>query len=212
MVFEQTIFGNLLNREDYGRKVIPFLKAEYFQDKADRVLFELIEKYVHRYNRFPTKEVLAVDLDGTIGLDENTFKTVAGNIESLSYDPNTDLEWIVERTEKYCQEKAVYNAIMQSIQIIDGKDQKLGKGSIPQILNDALAVSFDTHIGHNFLEDSDSRYDFYHRKEVRIPFNLDYFNKITKGGLPRKTLNVALAGCVHPDTKVRVRFRPRPST
>ena len=193
-MFEQTIFGNLLSREDYGRKVIPFLKAEYFQDKADRVLFELIEKYVHKYNRFPTKEVLVVDLDGVTGLDENTFKTVVGNIESLTYDPNTDLEWVVERTEKYCQEKAVYNAIMQSIQIIDGKDQKLGKGSIPQILNDALAVSFDTHIGHNFLEDSDSRYDFYHRKEVRIPFSLDYFNRITKGGLPRKTLNVALAG------------------
>lgn len=208
-MFEKTIFGNLINREDYGRKVIPFLKSEYFNDKADRTLFGLIESYVHKYNRFPTKEALAVDLEGTNGLDEPTFKTIKSTIDELTYDPNTELDWVVEKTEKFCQEKAVYNAIMQSIQIIDGKEQKLGKGSIPQILNDALAVSFDTNIGHSFLDDAESRYDFYHRKEVRIPFNLDYFNNITKGGLPRKTLNVALAGCVHPTTKVKIRFRKK---
>lgn len=194
MNFEHVIFGNLLHREDYGRKAIPFLKSEYFQDKADRTLFELIESYVHKYNRFPTKEALSVDLSSINGLDQNTFATVATNINDLSHDPKTDLDWIIEKTEKFCQEKAVYNAIMQSIQIIDGKDQKNGKGSIPQILNDALAISFDTNIGHNFLDDATSRFDFYHRKEIRIPFNLDFFNRITKGGLPRKTLNVALAG------------------
>ena len=194
MNFEHVIFGNLLHREDYGRKAIPFLKSEYFQDKADRTLFELIESYVHKYNRFPTKEALSVDLSSISGLDQNTFATVATNINDLSHDPKTDLDWIIEKTEKFCQEKAVYNAIMQSIQIIDGKDQKNGKGSIPQILNDALAISFDTNIGHNFLDDATSRFDFYHRKEIRIPFNLDFFNRITKGGLPRKTLNVALAG------------------
>ncbi len=192
--FEHVIFGNLLNREDYGRKVIPFLKSEYFQDKADRTLFGLIESYVHKYNRFPTKEALNVDLSSSDGLDQNTYAAVTTNINDLTYDPKTDLDWIVEKTEKFCQEKAVYNAIMQSIQIIDGKDQKQSTGSIPQILNDALAISFDTNIGHNFLDDATSRFDFYHRKEIRIPFNLDYFNKITKGGLPRKTLNVALAG------------------
>jgi replicative DNA helicase len=194
MNFEHVIFGNLLHREDYGRKAIPFLKSEYFQDKADRTLFELIESYVHKYNRFPTKEALSVDLSSINGLDQNTFATVATNINDLTHDPKTDLDWIIEKTEKFCQEKAVYNAIMQSIQIIDGKDQKNGKGSIPQILNDALAISFDTNIGHNFLDDATSRFDFYHRKEIRIPFNLDFFNRITKGGLPRKTLNVALAG------------------
>jgi replicative DNA helicase len=192
--FEHVIFGNLINRDDYGRKVVPFLKNEYFTDKADRTLFALIESYVHKYNRFPTKEALNVDLDNINGLDDQTFKIVKTTIEDLSYDPKTDLDWIVEKTEKFCQEKAVYNAIMQSIQIIDGKDQKQSKGSIPQILNDALAISFDTNIGHNFLDDATSRFDFYHRKEIRIPFNLEFFNKITKGGLPRKTLNVALAG------------------
>ena len=194
MAFEKTIFGNLINREDYGRKVIPFLKSEYFNDKVDRTLFSLIDEYVHKYNRFPTKEALTIDLESINGLDDNTFKSARETIDELTYDPNTELDWIVEKTEKFCQEKAVYNAIMQSIQIIDGKDQKLGKGSIPQILNDALAVSFDTNIGHSFLDDAESRYDFYHRKEIRIPFNLEYFNAITKGGLPRKTLNVALAG------------------
>ncbi len=192
--FEHVIFGNLINRDDYGRKVVPFLKNEYFNDKADRTLFSLIESYVHKYNRFPTKEALSVDLASINGLDDQTFKNVKTVIEDLSHDPKTDLDWIVEKTEKFCQEKAVYNAIMQSIQIIDGKDEKQSKGSIPQILNDALAISFDTNIGHNFLDDATSRFDFYHRKEVRIPFNLEFFNKITKGGLPRKTLNVALAG------------------
>jgi archaellum biogenesis ATPase FlaH len=189
MNFEHVIFGNLLHREDYGRKVVPFLKSEYFTDKADRVLFELIEKYTHKFNRFPTKEVLAIDLDSVIGLDESTFKTVMTNIEELSYDPNTNIDWIVEKTEKFCQEKAVYNAIMQSIMIIDGKDQKNDKGAIPQILNDALAISFDTNIGHNFIDDASSRYDFYHRVEDRIPFRLEYFNKITKNGFTKKTLN-----------------------
>ena len=192
--FEHVIFGNLINRDDYGRKVVPFLKNEYFTNKADRTLFSLIDGYVHKYNRFPTKEALNVDLASLNGLDDQTFKTVKTIIDDLTYDPKTDIEWIVEKTEKFCQEKAVYNAIMQSIQIIDGTDAKQGKGSIPQILNDALAVSFDTHIGHNFLDDAMSRFDFYHRKEIRIPFNLEFFNKITKGGLPRKTLNVALAG------------------
>ena len=187
--FEHVIFGNLLNREDYGRKVIPFLKSEYFQDKADRTLFGLIESYVHKYNRFPTKEALNVDLSSSDGLDQNTYATVTTNINDLTYDPKTDLDWIVEKTEKFCQEKAVYNAIMQSIQIIDGKDQKQSKGSIPQILNDALAISFDTNIGHNFLDDASARYDFYHRVEDRIPFRLEYFNKITKNGFTKKTLN-----------------------
>jgi KaiC/GvpD/RAD55 family RecA-like ATPase len=194
MEFEKVVFGNLINREDYGRKVIPFLKGEYFQDHSDRVLFELISGYVHKYNRFPTKEALTVDLANKTGINEGTHSTCKATIDDLTFDPKTELEWLVEKTEKFCQEKAVYNAIMQSIQILDDKDAKTGKGSIPQILSDALAISFDTNIGHNFIDDVEARYDFYHRKEVRIQFNLEYMNAITKGGLPRKTLNIILAG------------------
>lgn len=192
-MFEQVIFSNLVLREDYGRKVIPFIKKEYFQDPNDRILFDLIETYVMKYNRFPTKEALAIDLDSMTGVSDEQTKVIAQNIEQLNYDPKTDLNWIVDKTEKFVQERSVYNAIMQSIQILDDKDKKNGKGSIPQILSDALAISFDTNIGHNFLEDTDSRFEFYHRKEEKIPFNLDYMNRITKGGLSRKTLNVLMA-------------------
>lgn len=192
--FEHVIFGNLMSREDYSRRIIPFLKSEYFQDRADRILFELIESYVHKFNKFPTAETLLIDLDSKNGVDQNLHDTIKGTIGSLTYDPKTDLEWIVEKTEKFCQEKAVYNGIMKSIQILDNKDEQHTKEAIPKILSDALAVSFDTSIGHSFLDDAESRFEFYHRKENRVPFNLEYFNKITKGGLPNKTLNVILAG------------------
>jgi replicative DNA helicase len=193
-MFEKVIFGNLLAREEYGRKVIPFLKTDYFHDAADRTIFELIEAYTLKYNRFPTKETLTIDLKNKTGLNGGIFESCNENIGELTHDDNTELDWLVERTEKFCQEKAIYNAIMQSIQIIDDKDTKNDKGSIPAILSDALSVNFDTNIGHNFLEDIESRFEFYHRKEFRIPFNLEYFNEITKGGLPRKTLNIILAG------------------
>lgn len=192
-MIEQTIFGNLIFREDYGRKVIPFLKKEYFQDVNDKILFEIIENYVMKYNRFPTKEAMAIDLSAMTGINDDQVKTIAKTIEQLDYDPKTELDWIVDKTEKFVQERSVYNAIMQSIQILDNKDGKNGKGAIPQILSDALAISFDTNIGHNFLDDADSRYEFYHRKEEKIAFNLDYMNRITKGGLSKKTLNVLMA-------------------
>lgn len=194
MQFERVIFGNLMAREDYGRRVIPFLKTEYFQDRSDRVLFEIIESYVHKFNKFPTAETLLIDLGSKNGVDQDLHDTIKETIESLTHDPKTDLDWIVEKTEKFCQEKAVYNGIMKSIQILDNKDDKHTKEAIPKILADALAVSFDTSIGHSFLDDAESRYEFYHRKENRVPFNLEYFNVITKGGLPNKTLNVILAG------------------
>jgi replicative DNA helicase len=195
MNFEKVIFTNLINREDFGRKVIPFLKSEYFQDRIDRTVFELIEDYVHKYNKFPSTETLHIDNDSRRGADEDLHTSVRDAITQLDeFDPKTDLEWLVEKAEKFCQEKAVYNGIMKSIQILDNKDPKLTKDSIPQVLSDALAVSFDTNIGHNFLDDAEARYEFYHRKETRVPFNLEYFNTITKGGLPNKTLNVILAG------------------
>lgn len=193
MSFQHVIFSNLLFNEEYARKVIPFLKEEYFSDYSDKIVFRLINSYVNEYNAFPSKEALAIDLTNLEGINEDAFKSSKDVIESLEKD-DTKLEWLVDKTEVFCQEKAVYNAIMKSIEIIDDKSGKLTKGSIPQILTEALGVSFDAHIGHDFINDADSRYEFYHTKEVRIPFDLDYFNKITKGGLPKKTLNTILAG------------------
>ena len=192
MSVEKLIFSNLVYNEDYGRKAIPFLKEEYFHDAADRTIFALLREYVEKYNSFPSKEALGIDLANK-SLGEQTFKQAKEVIESLSAE-ETKLSWLLDQTEKFCQEKAIYNGIMQSIQILDDKTGERAKGSIPKILSDALGVSFDTSIGHDFLEDSNLRFEFYHSKEVRIPFDLDYFNKITGGGLPRKTLNIALAG------------------
>lgn len=191
--FEECILANLCEREPYARKVIPFISRDYFLDQADRIVFDLIANYVDKYNRFPTKEVLVLDLDSKQGMSADVHDAAEQLIGRLQGDPKTEIEWLVERTEKFCQEKAVYNAIMKSIQILDNKDPKLSKQSIPQVLQDALGVSFDTHIGHDFMADSDSRYEYYHRKEHKIPFNIDLFNQITKGGLPRKTLSVLMA-------------------
>jgi archaellum biogenesis ATPase FlaH len=194
MSIEKTILSNLVYNEAYGRKVIPFLKDEYFSDVPIRTVYQLIDAYVKQYNAFPSKEALAIDLSNRAGTPENVFKSSKDIVGSLSFDKDTQIEWLVAQTEKFCQEKAVYNAIMSSIQILDDRDGKISKGAIPQILSDALGVSFDTNIGHDFIEDSDARYEFYHTKENRIPFDLDYLNKITGGGLPNKTLNIILAG------------------
>ena len=194
MSIENTIFANLLHNENYARKAIPFLKTEYFSDQKDKVVFELIDNYVKTYNAFPTREALAIELSNKSGVSEQLYKETVTEIESFGRDEKNKTEWLLDQTEKFCQEKAVYNAIMSSIQILDDKTGKTSKGSIPQILSDALGVSFDTHIGHDFLEDSESRFEFYHKKESRVPFDLEYFNKITQGGLPKKTLNIALAG------------------
>ena len=195
MAVEQLIFNNLVNNEDYARKVIPFLKDEYFSDHADKVVFQLINEYVKNYNAFPTIEALAIDLSNKEGLSEDAFKKCKDVISDIKpEEKKSEIQWLIDQTEKFCQEKAVYNAIMSSIHILDDKSGKTSKGSIPQILSDALGVSFDTHIGHDFIEDAESRFEFYHTKEVRIPFDLSFLNKITQGGLPKKTLNIALAG------------------
>ena len=195
MAVEQLIFNNLVHNEDYARKVIPFLKDEYFSDHADKVVFQLINEYVKNYNAFPTIEALAIDLSNKEGLNEDAFKKCKDVISDINpEEKKSEIQWLIDQTEKFCQEKAVYNAIMSSIHILDDKSGKTSKGSIPQILSDALGVSFDTHIGHDFIEDAESRFEFYHTKEVRIPFDLSFLNKITQGGLPKKTLNIALAG------------------
>jgi archaellum biogenesis ATPase FlaH len=192
MSVEKLIFNNLVYNEDYGRKTIPFLKQEYFHDVADRAVFSIISDYVDRYNSFPSKEAIGLELANK-SLADQTFKSAKEVVDGITQQ-DSKIEWLIDQTEKFCQEKAIYNGIMQSIQILDDKTGANSKGAIPKILSDALGVSFDTSIGHDFLEDSNSRFEFYHAKEVRIPFDLEYFNKITQGGLPRKTLNIALAG------------------
>jgi replicative DNA helicase len=195
MRIEHIIFGNLIENEEYGRKVIPFLKEEYFTDTVDRKIFSIIHEYVGKYNNFPTKSAVEIDLNDVGGLSDDQFKIAKEVVSGLDKSEDRDVAWLVDNTEKFCKDKALYNALMQSIQLVDdSKKDSISVGSIPQILTDALGVSFDSHIGHDFLNDAAERYEFYHRKEVRIGFDLDFFNKITQGGLPRKTLNIALAG------------------
>ena len=191
-MIEQSILSNLINNEQYFRKSIPFLKQDYFQDRSHKLAFKLIDEYVKKYSSQPTTKALVIDLEEE-PLNQDEIDSVRTLINGLDTEPIKDSEWLVDQTEKFCQDKAIYNAIMNSINILDGKTDKT-KNAIPQILSDALAVSFDTNVGHDFLEDADSRYEFYHKKEQRIPFDLEYFNKITKGGIPNKTLNIALAG------------------
>ena len=190
---EETILRNLIFNEEYYRKVIPFLKAEYYETYHEKVIFEEIAEFAAKYDKIPTKEVLAINLQSRADLTEETFKDSLQGVNSLT-DEWVDYDWLLDATEKWCQDRAIYLALMQSIKIADGGDKKLDKGAIPSILQDALAVSFDEHIGHDYIEQSSDRYEFYHRKEEKIPFDLEKFNFITKGGLPNKTLNVALAG------------------
>ena len=190
---EESILRNLICNEQYYRKVVPFIKADYFQEYNEKILFEEIADFAAKYDKAPTKEVLTINLQSRGDLTEETFKDTLSGLNSLS-DEWVDYDWLLDATEKWCQDRAIYNALMQSIKIADGGDKKLDKGSIPSILQDALAVSFDEHIGHDYIEQADDRYEFYHRKEEKIPFDLEKFNYITKGGLPNKTLNIALAG------------------
>ena len=190
---EESILRNLLYNEEYYRKVVPFIKAEYFQEYSEKVIFEEIADFSAKYDKIPTQEVLTINLQNRTDLTDETFNDTVTSVKNLS-DEWVDFEWLMDATEKWCQDRAIYLALMQSIKIADGGDKKLDKGAIPSILQDALSVSFDEHIGHDYLEQVTSRYEFYHRKEEKIPFDLDKFNYITKGGLPNKTLNIALAG------------------
>ena len=190
---EKTALRNLIHNEDYTRKVLPFLKSEYFQDRSERVVFSEIQKFISQYNKRPTKETLQIDLNKRKDLNEDEYKKIVELISTL--DPqDVDLDWLVNTTEKFCKDRAVHNAVMEGIHIIDGKDKKHTPEAIPEILRDALSVSFDNAVGHDYLLDIEKRFDYYHKRETRIPFDLDFFNKVTKGGLPTKTLNVALAG------------------
>jgi replicative DNA helicase len=196
MKLEQTILKNLIQNEDYLRKVLPFLKSEYFSENTDRTLFETINEFVQTYNGSPTTEAVTLAIQDKRNLTNDEMERCRKSLQEIasSSPEGSELQWLVDRTEKFCQEKAVYNAVLGAISILDGKDKTSEKGAIPTLLSNALAVSFDSSVGHDYLENSDERYEFYHRKEERLPFDLDFFNKITKGGLPTKTLNIALAG------------------
>ena len=197
MNLEQKILKHLILDEEYTRKTLPFIKSEYFQDSSEKLLFAEIESYVNKYNTMPTQEALAIEIDKRINLTDDQHKKTIALVKQITIDSEvSDTKWLIDATEDFCQEKAIYNGIMQSIQILDdkGKTEKLDKGSIPKILADALSVSFDNHIGHDFIDDAETRYDFYHKVERRIPFDLDYLNRITKGGLAEKSLNIVLAG------------------
>ena len=195
MNLELVILKNLIYNEEYLRKVLPFLKPEYFSNKIEKTIFNEIIDFTGKYNNSPTPESLKIAVgELNITQDEvDNLATYINEIESNKTD-STKLEWLIDKTEEFCQEKSIYNAVLNSISILDGADKTNDKGAIPKILSDALSVSFDNSVGHDYLEDAASRYEYYHREESKIPFDLDYFNKITKGGLSTKTLNVILAG------------------
>lgn len=190
---EQTILRNLLTNENYMRKVIPFVKKEYFEG-VYRLLFSEVTRFVGKYNKLPTLDAFKIEIDQSDKFNEQTYTHALDILPTIFEKKEENQQWLFDTTEKWCQDRAVYLAIMESISIIDGKHQTLTKNALPEILQNALAVTFDTNIGHDYLENVEERYAFYHEQEERIPFDLDYFNRITKGGLPNKTLNIALAG------------------
>ena len=190
---EFLILRNLLHNEEYVRKVIPFIKSDYFDNRSQKIVYEEILKFVEQYNKPVTKEILCIETEKRQDITDVDYKEITQLISSLEEAP-TEFDWLVSTTEKWCRDRAIYLALMESIQIADGQDEKKNRDAIPTILSDALAVSFDTHVGHDYLQDYEARYESYHKKEDKTEFDLEYFNKITKGGLPNKTLNIALAG------------------
>jgi len=209
---ETTILKNLTQNEEYARKVLPFLNDEYFTERSEKLVFQNIKDFILKYNALPTLEALHININNLLGVKDEEIKNAADVLTAVEQikEEKSEQQWLIDKTEKFCQEKAIYNAVLESIGILDVNSKSTkDKGVIPKILSDALAVSFDSHVGHDYLADSDARFDFYHRTEKKIPFDLDFMNKITKGGLPSKTLNVFLAGCVHPNTKVKIRIRKK---
>jgi replicative DNA helicase len=190
---EQTILRNLVFNEDYARKVIPFIQPTYFEQRTEKIIFQEIVHFIVKYGSSITIEALNIEVENRTDLNESEIKESREICNSLNDSP-VDHQWLLDSTEKWCRDRAIYLALMESISIADGQDDKQNRDAIPSILSDALAVSFDNNIGHDYFENFKERYDFYHTKEDKTPFDLEYFNKITKGGLPNKTLNIALAG------------------
>ena len=190
---ELLVLRSLLYNEDYARKVVPFIRGDYFEQPSQKIVFEEVSEFITEYDELPSKEALYIEVEKREDVNEEIYKQVKELIGVLDDSP-ADQDWLVNTSEKWCRDRAIYLALMESIQLADGKDDKKGRDAIPSILSDALAVSFDNNIGHDYLQDYEERYESYHRKEDKIPFDLEYINKITKGGIPNKTLNIALAG------------------
>ncbi len=190
---EKVILENLISNIEFAKKSLPFLKSEYFHGRIDRVVFSIISDFYEKYSSSPSKDAVLISLGKVRELNDDEFKTATNYINEFKTE-DVNQSWLTDETENFCKDKAIYNAIMESIQIIDGKVKEKSPGSIPTILSDALAVSFDTHVGHDYIEDSDERFDFYHRVEKKVPFDLHFFNEVTDGGTPTKTLNVVMAG------------------
>ena len=194
-MIEKLILRNLLRNEDYARKALPFIKDEYFSTDEDRIVFTEIRNFITKYNTLPSYDALYIEVDSLKGLRQDQIDSIKNDIDAFRKDDtDTTLDWLVDTTEQFCQDKAIYIAIMKSIDIMNNKGGSLTKGAIPELLKDALAVSFDPNIGLDYLETFEQQYEYYHRTLERIPFDLEYFQKITQGGLPKKTLNVAMAG------------------
>jgi len=192
-MLEQTILANLIHNEEYCRKVIPYIRESYFDEPSIKKIFASFAEYVDQYKEPPSIEALKIVIDGRKDLNEEMFKDVIRTVDELKIDKDTNQVWLINETEKFCQDRDLINSVRKAIMIIDGQDKTHDKGAIPKLLSDSLGISFDTHIGHDFLEDFESRYEFYHRKEERIPFGIEIMNKITKGGLPKKSLTCFLA-------------------
>jgi replicative DNA helicase len=190
---ELTILRNLVYNEDYSRKVIPFIQPEYFEQRSEKIVFEEVVKFIVKYNSAITKEALGIEIENRTDLTETDIKDIREICENLN-NSVVEKNWLLDTTEKWCRDRAIYLALMESIHIADGNDEKKGRDAIPSILSDALAVSFDNHVGHDYLQNYEQRYEYYHKKENRLEFDLDFFNKITNGGVPSKTLNIFLAG------------------
>jgi len=188
------ILSNLAYNDSFSRRVAPFLSEEYFEDNSDKIIFKIVSGFIKEYNTTPTKDAIMICLDKVGELNDGAFISCKNLVDSLEIDEKTDQEWLVNETENYCKERSIYNAIMESIHIIDGKSKSKTENAIPSILSDALAVSFDAHIGHDYIEDSEQRFEFYNQVETKIGFDLDYMNRITGGGTPQKTLNIVMAG------------------
>ena len=191
---EQTILKNLIQSDSFARKVLPFLKAEYFTETDEKTVFDEVSNYFDKYTKTPTIEALLINLENNTSLQDGVVKSSKTIVKEIgSHQDETPQDWLIDEAEKWCKDRAIYIAVMDSIEVLDEKSQR-SRGDIPELLKDALSVSFDTHIGHDQLEDADDRWEFYHTEEEKIPFDLEYFNKVTKGGLPNKTLNICLAG------------------
>ena len=190
---ERTALSNLIHNEEYTRKVLPFVKQEYFADRLEGILFSEIYKFVEKYNSLPTKEALSIEINSNKNVNEDEYKKITDILSTLNKEP-VNTEWLLETTEKFCKDRAIHNAILGGIQIIDGKDKTHTPEYLPELLSGALSVSFDQKVGHDYLLESQQRYDFYKKKEERLELDLDFFNKITRGGIPSKTLNICLAG------------------